>query len=129
MKKRLLFLFALCSVAVLPACSSVQVAQNLNGQSLGSGTSVAHVNVTAAGWYFLSFPLITGSLQNPGSLVFGEDTCTVGPAVKATTAKIASMKASKAEDLTSRASGFNLPVPIPFLFSIKKVNVSANATK
>jgi len=132
--KHLSMLLALGAAAVFAAgCSSVQKVSggDLNGQSLtAAGTSVAHINVSNTGFYFLKYPLITGSSSAPGSVsFFDENSVKVEEATNMLTKESAASGATKTVDIVSTASSAMVPIPIPFLFFFRTVNVSGNAIK
>ncbi len=122
----------LAMAALIGGCSSVQTAKagTFAGQQIApQGQSVAHINATSAGLYLLSIPLITGDSVEPGAIVFGKDTVNVTQMTKAVTAQSSSLAASKTINLVSMTDSSNIPVPIPFLFYWRTVNVSGNAIK
>ncbi|MEG1980633.1 MAG: hypothetical protein RR060_07880 [Victivallaceae bacterium] len=133
MKKLFLFAGAVTALFAFSGCSSVEVAQskNLNGQKLidGSGT-IAHVNVQNDGFYFLKWPIAAGSTKEVGTTIWlGDDTVNVPGAVDILTAKSKEMKGSAVVDVSSIRSSTMIPIPFPFLFYMKSVNVSGNVIK
>ena len=133
MKKKIVFLTALAGmVLVITGCSSVQSADSskFNGQKItASGTGVAHITAYTSGLYFLWMPLITGSAEDPNSIVFGEDACNVNAVTKMVTLKSKDLKATQTVDLVSARNSCGLPIPIPYLFYWRTVTVSGNAVK
>ncbi len=118
---------------LLTGCSSLQSAgnQDLNGVSLTqSGTTVAHVTGYTSGFYFLWFPLFTGSTAAPGTIsCFKEDSCNVTQVTKMVTSKSKSLGGSRTIDLVSAQDSTTMMFPIPFLFSWKTATVSGNAVR
>lgn len=134
MKKLFATLAVFAAVLVFTAgCASVQVTQptDLGGMKLAaSDQTIAHINAQNWGLYLLSIPLITGSATKPGSIAwFSEDSVNVPQTVNILTQAAKDVNASKVIDVTSDRSSLTLPVPIPFLFSIKSTNVSGNAVR
>lgn len=133
MKKAIATLIAAGAFMMLTGCSSVQSAgtKDLNNLPLtDSGTTVAHVSGHAAGFYFLWFPLITGSTQTPGNITFcGEDSCNVTAVTKMVTAKSKSLGGAKTLDLVSSSESTRLLFPLPFLFAWKSATVSGNSIR
>ena len=131
MKKCLLV--ALTAAAVMFAgCASMEVTQdpNLNGQKLAAaGTTVAHITADNWGLYFLWIPLITGGTDNPGTIVFSQDTVNSNSVISMVTKKSKELGGTASQDLWSVKNSMMLPFPIPFLFYLKSVNVSANVIK
>ena len=123
MLKKAIAALALCAAA---GCSSLQTAQNLNGQSLSDvGDTIGHVNGSAWGVYVLWIPILTGSTESPGNIAVFQDTVNVDAVVNMVTAKSAEMGASSTTDLQSTAGGFWIwPV-----FVIKDVSASGNAIR
>jgi len=133
MKKTIASLMAAGAFLMLTGCSSVQNAgsKELNGMPLtDSGTTVAHVSGNAAGFYFLWFPLFTGSTQTPGNIsCFGEDSCNVTAVTKMVTAKSKSLGGAKTVDMVSLSDSSMVPIPIPYLFYWKTATVSGNSIR
>ncbi len=133
MKKTIATLMAAGAFMMLTGCSSVQSAgaKDLNNLPLtDSGTTVAHVSGHAAGFYFLWFPLLTGSVQTPGNITFcGEDSCNVTAVTGMVTAKSKSLGGAKTVDLVSSSESTRLLFPIPFLFAWKTATVSGNSIR
>ena len=134
MKKKLWLMFSALALAVLTGCSSVQTAgpNSFNDLKITpSGEAVAHVSAFANGLYFLCFPIITGSSENPGSISLFSDTVNVTKMTNALTKKSAELNADTTLDLASStgSTSFVIP-PIPYpIFSWKTVYVSGNAVK
>ena len=80
------FIFAFVAVAVVAgfcACASVDVApaSTLNDQSISySGKTVAHLHANIWGLYLFDIPLLTASVEKPGSIEILKDTVTVSNA-------------------------------------------------
>lgn len=131
MLKKTMVLTAVAAAALLiGGCSTVQTSSAFKDQKItNAGTDVAHITSYASGFYFLWFPIITGSAENPGSTVFGENSCNVTALTSAVTKKSKELGASKTVDLVSTQASNTLPIPIPFLFSFKTAQVSCNAVK
>ncbi|NLZ63107.1 MAG: hypothetical protein GX902_04805 [Lentisphaerae bacterium] len=113
-------------------CASVQVAEKslLNGQKLADGEPIAHINAQNWGFYFLKWPLLTGSVDNPGTIsFFSEDSVNVPQTVRLLTQTAKDLKATSVTDIQSTRSSVMLPIPIPFLFYMQSTNVSGNANK
>lgn len=131
MLKKTMFLAAVAGAALLfSGCSTVQTGSGFNGQRISNSASdVAHITTQASGFYFLWIPLITGSAENPGSIVFGEDSCKVVALTKTLTKKSKELNATKTVDIVSSQDSMMMLGPIPFLFYWKTANVSGNAVK
>lgn len=128
MKKLLFVAFAVVSLALIQGCASTQVADQLNGQSLSSsGTNVAHVYGTNWGLYCMSLPLISGSIEKPGSIAWGKDTVNVKSVTDMVTAKSKALGSTSTLDVKSNTKSFWI-MPTFVLF-IDSVEVSANAVK
>lgn len=113
-------------------CASVQIAEKdlLNGQKLSSGEPIAHINAQNWGFYFLKWPLLTGSVEKPGSMAFfSEDSVNVPQTVRLLTKTAQDLKASSTTDIQSSRSSMMIPIPFPFLFYMQSTNVSGNANK
>jgi hypothetical protein len=115
-------------VVILAGCASVKTAgkADFNGRKLTMGKGVkdiAHINGDNWGLYFLWFPLITGSTEPVGEIVFLKDTVKLDKVVDIVTAKSKELGAKEIVDLQSNLSSFG------FLFKIKDVQVSGNAVK
>jgi len=126
--------FAAAAIAaLLTGCTSVQSAKgpDLNGISISErNDAIAHINVQNSGFYFLSFPIAAGSADIPGTTAFfSRDTVNIPTAVNMATREAKRLGASKLVDLTSDRSSTMIPLPIPFLFFMKSVNVSGNAVR
>lgn len=119
------------SIALLSGCASVKTAKTLNGQKIdAAGSPVAHINAQNSGYYLLWIPLISGETAagSVGKIGFGKDTVKVDNVVDMVTRESKAMGGTKTVDLTSHVSSAPM-LPIPFLFSIKSVEVSGNAVK
>lgn len=113
-------------------CASVQVAEKgvLNGQKLGAGEPIAHINAQNWGFYFLKWPLVTGSVDKPGSIAFfSEDSVNVPQTVRLLTKTAQDLNASATTDIQSNRSSLMIPIPFPFLIYMHSTNVSGNAVK
>ncbi len=134
MKKIVLLCALVATAALFSGCSSVEAVgiKKLNEQSLTpSGTTVAHITATASGFYFLWFPVFTGSLKSPGSIsVCGEDSCAnVSAVVNAITKKSKDCGGTKTIQIVSNHSSQMMIGPIPFLFYWKSACASGNAVR
>lgn len=133
MKRKLSILLALTGAAVLFAgCSTVQTADSktFNDQSItDSGKSVAHVSGYASGLYLLWIPLFTGSTEEPGAIMWNEDSCNVTAVTKMVTKKSGQLGSSRTIDLVSTKSSVNIPIPFPYIFYWKTATVSGNSVK
>ncbi|MPN58530.1 hypothetical protein SDC9_206235 [bioreactor metagenome] len=120
-------------LALLAGCASVQTAQgpNLNGMGLTTdGKTIAHINVQNWGFYFLWMPIAAGSTKSVGSTSwFSEDSVNVPDAVNIASREASNLGASNLIDLSSDRSSMMIPLPIPFLFYMRSVNISGNAIK
>jgi len=129
--KKMYIAAAAMALALFTGCASVQTAQGtqLNGMALNDkGQTIAHINVQNSGFYFLWMPIVTGSSKSIGmSAWFSEDSVNVPEAVNIATRAAGQLGASKLVDLSSDRSSAMIPIPIPFLFYIRSVNVSGNA--
>ncbi len=132
MKKWTISILAVCvSITLLSGCASVQTSKNLNGQKIdATGSPIAHINANNSGYYLLWIPLIAGQTEAGavGKIGFGKDTVNVSSMVDVVTRESNLRGATKTVDLTSHVSSMPM-MPIPFLFSIKSVEVSGNAVK
>ena len=121
-----------CAGLLFAGCSSLQVADagTFNNQAIStSGTGVAHISAYTSGLYFLWVPILTGSIEAPGTITFNQDTCNVSAVADMVTGKSRALRAGKTIDLVSNSSSTMLPGPIPFLFYWKSVTVSGNAIR
>lgn len=119
-------LCAIVCALVFAGCSSVSVAQksDLNNQALApAGTNVAHINAQNFGLYLFSLPLLTGGVENEGTMVWNKDTVTVTSTGNLLTKTSKELGASKSLDMASQYSCTG------FIFYIRNVNMSANAVK
>jgi len=120
------------TIMLATGCASVQVAKKdlLNGQKLSSGEPIAHINAQNWGFYFLKWPLVTGSVEKPGTIsFFAEDSVNVPQTVRLLTKTAQDLNASSTTDIQSTRSSMMIPIPIPFLFYMQSTNVSGNANK
>lgn len=125
MNKTLLSLFVLTAVA-MTGCSTVSVvpASDLSKVQLApSGTTLAHLNADSWGLYFFCWPVLTGSTNNPGNIVFMEDTVNIPCVTKMMTAKSKALGATQTLEVTSEYSG------IDFIFWIRSVEMSGAAVR
>ena len=132
MKKIALMAAMACAGLLFAGCSSLQVADagTFNNQAIStSGTGVAHISAYTSGLYFLWVPILTGSIEAPGTITFNQDTCNVSAVADMVTGKSRALRAGKTIDLVSNSSSTMLPGPIPFLFYWKSVTVSGNAIR
>lgn len=130
MKKIVLLTIAVIGLALMQGCASTQVAQDkdLSGQNLSvSGTNVAHVYGSNWGLYCFSIPLISGSVDKPGSVAWGEDTVNVPSVTKMVTAKSGALGATSTLDVSSNTKCYWI-FPTLVLF-LKDVEVSGNGIK
>lgn len=132
MKKLMLLGVAATAAMVFTGCASLEVSSgnDLSGEKLApNGQTLGHITASNSGFYFLNFPLMSGSTANPGSMVFTEDTVNPQSVVKMVTEKAKGMGATGTYDMWSQADSMMIPIPFPFLFYMRSVNVSANAVK
>lgn len=128
MKRLMLFAAAVVTLALVQGCSSIQTADEMNGQKIAvSGANVAHVNGSAWGLYCLSIPLMSGDTGKIGSMAWGKDTVNVNAVTSMVTEKSKTLGATSTLDLQSSTSSFWI-MPTFVLF-IKTVEVSGNAVK
>ena len=128
-KKTIMAMSLAIAAAVAGGCAHVQVADDFGGQKISESSSknVAHVYASNWGLYLLSIPLITGSVDKPGAVVFGEDTVNPKSVVKMVTKKSDDLGANKTLDLdTKESSVWIFPL---FVFFINEVQTSGNAVK
>ncbi len=128
-KKLMALGIAAVTAGLISGCAQVQVADDLSGQKLTTGTNkdVSHIYASNWGLYCVSIPLITGSTENPGSTVWMQDTVKVKPVVKMLTAKSKELGAERTLDIKSNAnSTWIMPT---FVLFIENVEVSGNAVK
>ena len=125
MRKVMLLIAAAVTAVLFAGCASSQVAKpaQLNGATLNNETTVAHINAENWGLYFFMIPLITGSTENPGEMVFFEDTVRTENVVKMVTKMSKEMGATQTLNLISRHNSF------VWWFGIRDVQVSANAVR
>ena len=127
-------LMAACAAMVVAAgCASVQTAseKDMNGMKLTPGPDqvVAQVNADNFGFYLLSVPIFSGSTDKPGDMLFNQDTVTLANVTQLATTKCKELGATKAVDMNSEISSMMIPLPIPFLFYLREVQVSTNAIR
>jgi len=127
-KKLMIGLCMAVAAAMIGGCASVKVADDFGNQSISdSGKNVAHVYGSNWGLYCLSIPLITGSTDNPGSVVFGQDTVNPKSVVKMVSKKSGDLGATKTLDLDTKGkSTWIFPT---FVLFIEEYQVSGNAIK
>ena len=129
-KKNMLLLVMTGAVALFTGCSSLQTGNAFNNQKIApSGTGVAHVSGYTAGLYLLWIPLFVGSAESPGKIAWNEDSCNVTAVTKMVTGKSKTMNASRTIDLVSTSNSANIPIPFPYIFYWRTVNVSGNAVR
>lgn len=132
--RKMLFAFAATAAIVLvTGCAGVKTADtaSMNGQELtvAKTTPVAHINGQNCGFYLLSIPIFSGSTEKPGDMLFGKDTVKLENVVNMVTLKSKELGATHSVDMQSHVSSMMIPLPFPFLFYLKEVEVSANAVK
>lgn len=130
MKKIIVALAAITAGLFIQGCASTQVADELNGQKISTcpkAQNVAHVYGDNWGIYCLSIPLLSGSIDKPGSIVWMQDTVNVKAVTKMVTARSKELGADSTVDLKSNASSFWIMPGIVLFF--RSVEVSGNATK
>ncbi|NLF93514.1 MAG: hypothetical protein GX564_06465 [Oligosphaeraceae bacterium] len=130
--KSLVTVFITAITLLVAGCASVQIAEKdlLHGQKLAAGEPIAHINAQNWGFYFLKWPLLTGSVDNPGSIAFfSEDSVNVPQTVRLLTQTAQDLKATSVTDIQSSRSSLMIPFPFPFLFYMQSTNVSGNAGK
>jgi len=128
MKKLMLLAAAVVTLALVQGCSSVQVADDLNGQKIATaGTNVAHIYGNNWGIYCLSIPIVGGSTEKPGVTVWGKDTVNVKAVTDMVTDKSKALGATSTLDLKSNTSSFWI-MPT-FVCFYRDVEVSGNAVK
>lgn len=134
MKKLLAPVIITAIMLFTAGCASVQIAEKgqLNGQKLSSsaGEPIAHINAQNWGFYFLKWPLATGSVEKPGTIAFlTEDSVNVPETVRLLTKTAKDLNATSTADIQSNRSSVMIPIPLPFLFYMHSTNVSGNAIK
>ena len=131
MKKKLMLLLVMAGAAALfTGCSSLQSSNAFNGQKItASGKGVAHISGYTSGLYLLWIPIFTGSVKDPGTIAFNEDSCNVSAVTNMITKKSKDMKATRTIDLVSTASSATIPIPFPYIFYWRTVAVSGNAVR
>jgi len=128
MKKLMLLAAAVVTLALVQGCSSVQVADDLNGQKIAaSGSNVAHIYGENWGLYCLSIPIVGGDTTKPGATVWGKDTVNVKAVTDMVTDKSKALGGTSTLDLKSNTSGFWI-MPL-FVVFYRSVEVSGNAVK
>ena len=130
-KKTIMAMSLAVAAAVLASgCASVKVADDFGKQKISDNATeknVAHVVANNWGLYLLSIPMITGSTDKPGAVVFGEDTVNPKSVVKLVTNKSDELGATKTLDLdTKTRSTWIFPL---FVFFIEGVETSGNAVR
>lgn len=132
MKKVFVMAAAAMMAAVFTGCASMEFTgtKDMNGCKLSpSGTTVGHITAGNDGLYFLWMPLFTGSTGKVGSLAVGEDTVNVHSVVNMVTKEAKKQGGTNTYDMVSTKSSFMLPIPFPFLFYFKSVQVSTSVVK
>ncbi len=126
--RKITVLAAMAAAVLFSGCAAIETAKpatDLHRLALSpSGTSLGHVQASNWGLYFFSYPLISGSTAQPGSIVFAEDTVTVKSLVQMVTKHNKSLGATKTLDMVSRISTQSV-----WLFNIREITISANAVK
>ena len=130
MKKVMRYAAAVVAGSLLAGCTSLQSAPKFNGLPV-SETAVnpptVHLNVSMTGFYLFHFiPIATGSVGSVGKWAIFMDTVKVEHAVSVLTREARTQfNCTRIYDLQSAtASSF-----VPLLYTIKRVEVSATATK
>ena len=127
-KKTMMAICMAVAAAMIGGCASVKVADDFNNQNISdSGKNVAHVYGSNWGLYCLSIPLITGSVDKPGSVAFGKDTVNPKSVVKMVTNKSGELGATKTLDLDTKGSSMWI-FPL-FVIFLDEYQVSGNAVK
>ena len=127
-KKMMIALSMAVVAAMIGGCASVKVADDFGSQNISdSSKNVAHVYGTNWGLYCLSIPLITGSVDKPGSIVFGQDTVNPKSVVKMVTKKSGDLGATKTLDLDTKGNSIWI-FPL-FVIFLNEYQVSGNAAK
>ena len=134
MNKFYMLMAACAAMVVATGCASVQTAseKDMTGMKLTTNPAdqaIAQVNADNFGFYLLSIPIFSGSTEKPGTMLFNQDTVTLANVTQMATAKCKDLGATKAIDMDSKISSMMIPLPIPFLFYLKEVQVSTNAIK
>jgi len=128
MKKLMLLAAAVVTLALVQGCTSVQVADQLNGQKIATaGTNVAHIYGENWGIYCLSIPIVGGDTEKPGGTVWGKDTVNVKAVTDMVTDKSKALGGTSTLDLKSNTSSFWI-MPT-FVCFYRSVEVSGNAVK
>ncbi len=109
-------------------CASVKVADDFGNQRISENDkNVAHIYATNWGLYCFSLPLITGSAETPGAVLFGEDTVNPKTVVKMVTKKSAELGGTKTLDLDTKGNSIWI-FPL-FVVFLNECQVSGNAVK
>lgn len=128
MKKLMLLAAAVVTLALVQGCTSVQVADQFNGQKIATaGTNVAHIYGENWGIYCLSVPIVGGDTEKPGATVWGKDTVNVKAVTDMVTDKSKALGGTSTLDLKSNTSSFWI-MPT-FVCFYRSVEVSGNAVK
>lgn len=126
-KKTIMAMSLAVAAAIAGGCASTQVAEDFGKQKISDEKNVAHIYASNWGLYLCSIPLITGSTEKPGAIVFGEDTVNTKSVVKMLTKKSDDMGATKTLNLDTKGGSIWL---FPFLvLFINEVQTSGNAVK
>ncbi len=125
MHKFMLLIATFAVAALFTGCATYTVTnkEKLNNVSLDNETTVAHINAENWGLYFFMIPVMTGSTENPGEIVFFQDTVRVENVVKMVTKLSNKEKATKTLDMVSKHNNF------VWMFGFRDVQVSANAVR
>ncbi|MDD3154234.1 MAG: hypothetical protein PHS41_05150 [Victivallaceae bacterium] len=126
MKKKIVALGVGLAALVFAGCSSIQTASpsNFNGMRVvPSGTPVQHISATCNGLYFFIWPLITGSIENPGLPTVLKDTANPTELTDWVTKHARKNGASRVLDLTTSFSS------VGFIFYMKQGCISGTAVK
>lgn len=134
MRKIFVLMAACAAMVVAVGCASVQTAseKDMNGMkptTVAADQAIAQVNADNFGFYLLSIPIFSGSTDKPGTMVFNQDTVKLSNVVNMATLKSKELGATKTVDTDSKISSMMIPLPIPFLFYLKEVQVSTNAVR
>ena len=126
MKRLFILSVAAMAAVVLTGCSALEVAKQEDFgacRPATSGTTVAHVSVTAHGLYLLWIPLITGSVDQYGVPCLLMDTANPTTLANAVTKKAQELGGRKTIDLVTSGSSAGL------LFQYRRASASATVIK
>lgn len=125
--RKLTLLAAVAAAVLFSGCASIETSKpgsDLNNMKISaSGTPVAHIQASNWGIYLFMIPLLTGSTENPGSIVLLQDTVNVKSVAQMVTKHSKDLGASQTLDMVSVCA------PMSWMFHIREVSVSANAVK